>query len=80
MQVFVARLAILSNFSWGLNGMRFQVRKTSSMFKAIGVLIVLWGLSHFFSTAFVALDDAARESFELIETAAVLSQIQLHEI
>lgn len=49
------------------------------MFKAIGFLIVLWGLSHFFSSSFVALDSAARESFKTIETAAVVSQIQLRE-
>jgi hypothetical protein len=50
------------------------------MFKAIGFLIVLWGLSNFFSTSFVALDDAARETFKTVETAAVVSQIQLEEI
>lgn len=47
------------------------------MRKAIGILIIIWGLSKFFSSAFVALDDAARESFRFIETAAVVSQIQL---
>lgn len=49
------------------------------MFKAIGFLIVLWGLSNFFSSAFVALDDAARESFRALETAAVVSQAQLEK-
>lgn len=49
------------------------------MFRAIGFLIILWGLSQFFSSAFVAVDDAARESFRLIETAAVASQQQLAE-
>jgi hypothetical protein len=47
------------------------------MFKAIGFLIILWGLSHFFNSAFSALDDAARESFKTLETAAVVSQAQL---
>ena len=49
------------------------------MRKAIGFLIVLWGLSHFFSSAFVALDGAASESFRAIETAAQVSQIQMLE-
>ena len=40
-------------------------------------LLVLWGLSVFFETAFVALDSAARESFQTIEAAAVRSQIEL---
>lgn len=47
------------------------------MRQAIGLLIVLWGLSTFFSSAFSALDDAARESFRALEAAAVLSQTQL---
>lgn len=49
------------------------------MFRAIGLLIVLWGLSHFFSSSFAALDDAARESFKALETAARVSQTQLEE-
>jgi hypothetical protein len=47
------------------------------MRQAVGYLIVLWGLSHFFATAFVALDDAARETLKAIETAALVSQQQL---
>lgn len=47
------------------------------MRKAIGFLIILWGLSIFFDTAFVALDGAARESFKTIETAAVATQASL---
>ena len=49
------------------------------MFRAIGFLIVIWGLSQFFSSAFVALDNAARETFKTIEAAAVVSQTQLKE-
>jgi len=49
------------------------------MFKSIGFLIVLWGLSNFFSSAFSALDDAATESFKTLEAAAVVSQKQLEE-
>lgn len=47
------------------------------MFKAIGFLIVLWGLSQFFSGSFLALDGAATESFRAIEKAALVSQSQL---
>lgn len=49
------------------------------MRKAVGFLIVLWGLSQYFSTAFPALDSAARESFQTIEVAAQVSQTQLLE-
>lgn len=49
------------------------------MRKAIGLLIVLWGLSKFFTTSFVALDDAARESFKLVEVTAVASQEKIIE-
>ncbi len=49
------------------------------MRNAFGFLVVLWGLSHFFTTAFSALDDAARESFELVEVAAVTSQLQMQK-
>lgn len=49
------------------------------MFKAIGFVIVLYALSHFFSSAFSALDNAATESFRTLETAAIVSQIHLKE-
>ena len=44
------------------------------MRRSFGFLIMLWGVSQFFSTSFSALDGAARESFKLIETSAVISQ------
>jgi len=44
------------------------------MRKAFGFLIVLWGLSQYFTTALPALDSAARESFQVIEVAASVSQ------
>jgi len=47
------------------------------MRNAIGFLIVLWGLSQFFTSAFGALDSAARESFRLVEVSAVTSQQKL---
>jgi len=50
------------------------------MRKAIGFLIILYGLSTYFSSSFEALDDAARESFKTLEAAAITSQIQLIEV
>jgi Mg2+/Co2+ transporter CorB len=47
------------------------------MRKSVGFIIMLWALSQFFSTSFVALDDAARESFKAVEAAAVVSQHQI---
>jgi hypothetical protein len=49
------------------------------MRSAIGFLIILWGFSQFFSTSFVALDGAARESFKLVEVTAVTSQQKVIE-
>lgn len=46
----------------------------------IGFLIVLWGLSQFFTSSFQALDGAAAESFKTIEAAAITSQIQLQNL
>lgn len=42
----------------------------------LGFLIVLWGLSHFFTESFQALDSAATASLSTIEAAAVTSQLQ----
>jgi BMFP domain-containing protein YqiC len=50
------------------------------MRKSIGFLVVLYTLSQVFSSAFNALDSAARESFETIEMAAMVTQSQLKEI
>jgi hypothetical protein len=44
------------------------------MRKAIGFLIIVWGLSNFFSNAFKALDSAATESLRLVEASALNSQ------
>ncbi len=52
----------------------------NNMRRAIGFVIILWALSEFFTGAFAALDDAARESFETIEAAAITSQLQLIEV
>jgi hypothetical protein len=40
---------------------------------------MLWGVSQFFTSAFGALDGAARESFKLIEVSAVTSQQKITE-
>jgi len=40
---------------------------------------MLWALSQFFATAFVAADGAARESFKLVQTSAMVSQHKLLE-
>lgn len=55
------------------------VLQVEIMRKAIGLLIVLWGLSQFFSLAFNALDSAAKESIKTIEMAAVLTQEKLSQ-
>jgi len=47
------------------------------MRNAIGFLIILFGLSQFFSTSFAALDGAARETFKTVEVAAIKSQQQI---
>lgn len=49
------------------------------MRRALGLLLLLWGLSQFFQTSFVALDGAARESFKFIEASAVVSQQKVLE-
>lgn len=47
------------------------------MRKSIGIVILLFALSQFFSSSFQAADDAARESLEVIETAALQAQNEL---
>ena len=58
---------------------RFQECNTYIMRRSIGFLVMLWGMSQFFSSAFSALDGAARESFQLIEASAVVSQEKVLE-
>ncbi len=50
------------------------------MFRSIGILILLWGLSNFFANSFSALDSAATESFKALEAAAIVSQNELSQI
>ena len=50
------------------------------MFKAIGFLIILWGLSNYFSSSFHALDSAVTQGFKTFEAAAILSQDKIYEM
>ena len=47
------------------------------MFRAFGFLIVLWGLSTFFASAFVAFESAMATAFEAIEVAAERTKYEL---
>jgi len=55
-------------------------RNQHFMFRAIGLLIILWGLSQYFSKSVVALNNAGVASFETIETAARVSQHHLYTL
>ncbi len=55
----------------------FRVAIYSYMRKAIGFLIILWGLSHFLNQTFNALNSAAAQSFKTIEMAALVTQERL---
>ncbi len=44
------------------------------MFRAIGVVIVLWYASHLFAHAFTSLDSALSATFGTLEAAAVASR------
>ncbi len=50
------------------------------MRSAIGFIIVMWGLTHFFGQAMSDLEQAAAASFRAIETAAELSTERMSKI
>lgn len=50
------------------------------MRQAIGFLIILWGLSHYFGEALAGLEDAATATFKTVEVAATASQQRIAEI
>lgn len=50
------------------------------MFRAIGVVIILYALSQFFSNSFSALDGALTETFAALQVAATVSQDELKEL
>jgi hypothetical protein len=56
---------------------RVSGTQRTHMRKAIGFLIILWGLSQYFTSSFSAFDSAARESFETLEVAAIEAQEKL---
>lgn len=47
------------------------------MFRAVGVVIVLWYLSHQFTSSFAALDKALTATLETVEVAAETSREHL---
>ena len=55
---------------WSLCRKRFWFASQASMFRAFGIVIVLYALSHFFNQAFLKLDDAAAAVFTTAEVAA----------
>jgi hypothetical protein len=44
------------------------------MFRAIGVIMILWYTSSLFSQSFIALDRAMTATFGTVEVAAIASQ------
>lgn len=50
------------------------------MFRAIGILIILWGLSHFFAASFAAFDTMLTALFQAAESAAQYSEQSLQEM
>ena len=50
------------------------------MRRALGFLIVLWGLSHYFGQAFVDLEAAASASLKMVTTAATVSEAKLSKL
>lgn len=44
------------------------------MFRALGIVIILWYVSHLFTQSFVALDYAGKATFQALEAAAVASR------
>ncbi len=47
------------------------------MFRAIGVVIILWYMSSLFSQTFTSADSALSASFHLLEATATVSQQRL---
>ena len=49
------------------------------MFRAIGILIILWGLSLHFGSSIRAFDRAATATLETVEVAALVSQDRMQD-
>lgn len=58
---------------------RSRSRKTLYMFRAIGILIILWGLSLHFGSSIKAFDKAATATFATVEVAALVSQANMQD-
>lgn len=59
---------------------RVWEKQDCAMFRAIGFLITLWGISVFLSSAFSAFERAATATFDAVEAAAIKSQQKLEEL
>ncbi len=44
------------------------------MFRALGVVIILWYISHLFTQSFVALDYAGEATFQTLEAVVIASR------
>lgn len=54
--------------------------KKIAMFRAIGILIILWGLSTFFTASFNAFDRMLTAVFSTVEVAAEQSETQIQSL
>lgn len=48
------------------------------MFRAIGLILVIWFLSTLFASSFTAFDKALTATFSVIETAALVREQELN--
>ncbi len=51
-----------------------RVTTISTMFRALGVVIILWYVSRLFAQSFSALDGAMTATFETLEATAIASR------
>jgi len=64
-------MQVISSFSLVMKSTHSQ---KNYMFRAIGLILVLWYISHLFTQSFAALDTAGKATFEAIEAAAIASK------
>ena len=67
-------IASVKYFSAFFSSRRACTRNNKNMLRAIGVVIILWYVSHIFTQSFSAADDAGKATFKALEAAAVASQ------
>ncbi len=70
---------ILPTYSGASLSREVQECNIHFMRRSLGFLVLLWGVSHFFSSSFQAFDAAARESLKLVEASAIISQEKIQE-